>query len=132
MPPGLRHHVLPRPASPRASHSLSSPPSLTGTLTKSRPARSPGRGPACPHLSPHRPGLSSTSPQPMDHTLLDTMAPGESMSTADIFSLEIPSFSVELDSLLDEFRVAPCRKSVAMTDAPEGKAEPEEPENTLL
>ncbi|XP_064170435.1 rho GTPase-activating protein 44-like isoform X2 [Anguilla rostrata] len=133
-PPGYATMSSPgQPPPPGASHSLSSPPSLTGTLTKSRPAPKPRQRPSLPPPQPPTaPGLSSTSPQPMDHTLLDTMAPGESMSTADIFSLEIPSFSVELDSLLDEFRVAPCRKSVAMTDAPEGKAEPEEPENTLL
>ncbi|KAG9337881.1 hypothetical protein JZ751_027533 [Albula glossodonta] len=63
-------------------HSLSSPPSLTGTLTKSRPAPKPRQRPSLPPPQPPTaPGLSSTSPQPMDHTLLDTMAPGESMST---------------------------------------------------
>ncbi|XP_058269701.1 rho GTPase-activating protein 44 isoform X9 [Hemibagrus wyckioides] len=43
-------------------------------------------------------------------------------STADLFSLEIPSINVNLDSLLDEFRVgAPCRSSLAMADSPEGE-----------
>ncbi|XP_017561430.1 rho GTPase-activating protein 44 isoform X5 [Pygocentrus nattereri] len=38
-------------------------------------------------------------------------------STADLFSLEIPSINVNLDSLLDEFRVgAPCRSSMAVAD----------------
>ncbi|XP_060757678.1 rho GTPase-activating protein 44 isoform X4 [Neoarius graeffei] len=43
-------------------------------------------------------------------------------STADLFSLEIPSINVNLDSLLDEFRVGvPCRSSLAMADSPEGE-----------
>ncbi|KAM9456845.1 rho GTPase-activating protein 44 isoform 4-T7 [Clarias gariepinus] len=41
-------------------------------------------------------------------------------STADLFSLEIPSINVNLDSLLDEFRVGvPSRSSLAMADSPE-------------
>uniref|UniRef100_A0AAX7V2F1 Rho GTPase-activating protein 44 n=1 Tax=Astatotilapia calliptera TaxID=8154 RepID=A0AAX7V2F1_ASTCA len=54
-------------------HSLSSPPSLTGTLTKSRP----------PPIAP--PGLTGPPvapvPQPMEQGLLDGLSPGESMST---------------------------------------------------
>ncbi|XP_046721505.1 rho GTPase-activating protein 44 isoform X5 [Silurus meridionalis] len=43
-------------------------------------------------------------------------------STADLFSLEIPSINVNLDSLLDEFRVGvPCRSSLAVADSPEGE-----------
>lgn len=41
-------------------------------------------------------------------------------SSADLFSLEIPSINVNLDSLLDEFRVGvPSRSSLAMADSPE-------------
>ncbi|XP_036408086.1 rho GTPase-activating protein 44-like isoform X2 [Megalops cyprinoides] len=65
------------------AHSLSSPPSLTGTLTKSRPAPKPRQRPSLPPPQPPTaPGLSGTSPQPLDHTLLDSIPPGESMSTA--------------------------------------------------
>uniref|UniRef100_A0A3P9D450 Rho GTPase-activating protein 44 n=1 Tax=Maylandia zebra TaxID=106582 RepID=A0A3P9D450_9CICH len=89
-------------------HSLSSPPSLTGTLTKSRPP-----------------------PIPMEQGLLDGLSPGESMST-DIFNYEIPSINVNLDSLIDEFSGAPCRRSMAVTD-PEGDGVPEEePQSTTL
>ncbi|KAG7460236.1 hypothetical protein MATL_G00219300 [Megalops atlanticus] len=64
------------------AHSLSSPPSLTGTLTKSRPAPKPRQRPSLPPPQPPiAPGLSGTSPQPLDHTLLDSIPPGESMST---------------------------------------------------
>ncbi|KAK3552799.1 hypothetical protein QTP86_022577, partial [Hemibagrus guttatus] len=103
------------------SHSLlSSPPSLTGTLNKSRPAPKPRQRPSLP--PPQPPTLPPSVPQPMEQGLLDGLSPGESMSTADLFSLEIPSINVNLDSLLDEFRVgAPCRSSLAMADSPEGE-----------
>ncbi|KAK2829411.1 hypothetical protein Q7C36_017401 [Tachysurus vachellii] len=103
------------------SHSLlSSPPSLTGTLNKSRPAPKPRQRPSLP--PPQPPTLPPSVPQPMEQGLLDGLSPGESMSTADLFSLEIPSINVNLDSLLDEFRVGvPCRSSLAMADSPEGE-----------
>ncbi|XP_073670157.1 rho GTPase-activating protein 44 isoform X5 [Paramisgurnus dabryanus] len=47
-------------------------------------------------------------------------------STADFFSLEIPSINVNLDSLLDEFRVVPCRSSFATVSSPEGESVSEE------
>ncbi|XP_052408446.1 rho GTPase-activating protein 44 isoform X5 [Carassius gibelio] len=46
-------------------------------------------------------------------------------STADFFSLEIPSINVNLDSLLDEFRV-PRRSSLAAVSSPEGESLSEE------
>uniref|UniRef100_A0A1A8R8M7 Rho GTPase-activating protein 44 n=1 Tax=Nothobranchius rachovii TaxID=451742 RepID=A0A1A8R8M7_9TELE len=71
-------------------------------------------------------------PQPMEQGLLDGLSPGESMST-DIFSYEIPSINVNLDSLIDEFSGAPCRRSVAVIDSPEGDAmSEEEPQSTIL
>ncbi|KAM9456841.1 rho GTPase-activating protein 44 isoform 1-T1 [Clarias gariepinus] len=101
------------------SHSvLSSPPSLTGTLNKSRPAPKPRQRPSLP--PPQPPTIPPSVPQPMEQGLLDGLSPGESMSTADLFSLEIPSINVNLDSLLDEFRVGvPSRSSLAMADSPE-------------
>ncbi|XP_056128532.1 rho GTPase-activating protein 44 isoform X5 [Rhinichthys klamathensis goyatoka] len=47
-------------------------------------------------------------------------------STADYFSLDIPSINVNLDSLLDEFRVGPCRSSFAAVSSPEGESVSEE------
>lgn len=54
--------------------------------------------------------------------------------SADLFSLEIPSINVNLDSLLDEFRVGvPCRSSLAMADSPEGeRVIEEESQSTTL
>lgn len=62
--------------------SLSSPPSLAGTLTKARPTPKPPR--QRPSLPPPQPPTTpGTSPQPLDHStgLLDGLSPGESMST---------------------------------------------------
>ncbi|XP_051796998.1 rho GTPase-activating protein 44 isoform X4 [Acanthochromis polyacanthus] len=119
-------------------HSLSSPPSLTGTLTKSRPAPKPRQRPSLPPPQPPTapPGFTGSAmapvPQPLEQGLLDGLSPGESMST-DIFNYEIPSINVNLDSLIDEFSGAPCRRSLAVTDSPEGDAVPEEePQSTTL
>ncbi|XP_077067872.1 rho GTPase-activating protein 44 isoform X3 [Siphateles boraxobius] len=105
-------------------HMLSSPPSLTGTLTKSRPTPKPRQRPSLP--PPQPPTVPPTVPQPLEQGLLDGLSPGESMSTADYFSLEIPSINVNLDSLLDEFRVGPCRSSFAAVSSPEGESVSEE------
>uniref|UniRef100_A0A8C7XPI3 Rho GTPase-activating protein 44 n=1 Tax=Oryzias sinensis TaxID=183150 RepID=A0A8C7XPI3_9TELE len=62
--------------------SLSSPPSLAGTLNKPRPTPKPPR--QRPNLPPPQPpSTPGTSPQPLDHSsgLLDGLSPGESMST---------------------------------------------------
>ncbi|XP_063760955.1 rho GTPase-activating protein 44 isoform X2 [Eleginops maclovinus] len=71
-----------------APHSLSSPPSLTGTLTKSRPAPKPRQRPSLPPPQPPTapPGFTGSAmapvPQPLEQGLLDGLSPGESMSTA--------------------------------------------------
>lgn len=68
-----------------ATHSLSSPPSLTGTLTKSRPAPKPRQRPSLPPPQPPTAplGLSAPAPgpQPLEQGFLDGLSPGESMST---------------------------------------------------
>ncbi|XP_070962746.1 rho GTPase-activating protein 44-like isoform X3 [Oncorhynchus clarkii lewisi] len=63
--------------------SLSSPPSLAGTLTKARPTPKPPRQrPSLP--PPQPPSTPGSSPQPLEHGggLLEGLSPGESMSTA--------------------------------------------------
>ncbi|XP_077413770.1 rho GTPase-activating protein 44 isoform X4 [Vanacampus margaritifer] len=130
--------VLP-PSSPGqtplgAPHSLSSPSSLTGTLTKSRPAPKPRQRPSLPPPQPPtipvgfagQAPVQIPVPQPLEQVLTDGLSPGESMST-DIFNYEIPSINVNLDSLIDEFSCAPCRRSLPTTDsAALGEAAPEE------
>ncbi|XP_027141584.1 rho GTPase-activating protein 44 isoform X1 [Larimichthys crocea] len=137
-PPGQVPPSSPGQTPLGAPHSLSSPPSLTGTLTKSRPAPKPRQRPSLPPPQPPTapPGFTGPAmaplPQPLEQGLLDGLSPGESMST-DIFNYEIPSINVNLDSLIDEFSGAPCRRSLAVTDSPEGDAVPEEePQSTTL
>ncbi|XP_061740887.1 rho GTPase-activating protein 44 isoform X1 [Nerophis ophidion] len=113
-------------------HSLSSPSSLTGTLTKSRPAPKPRQRPSLPPPQPPTVPAEFAAPvpvpvpQPLEQGLADGLSPGESMST-DIFNYEIPSINVNLDSLIDEFSGAPCRRSPAREVAPE-----DEPQTTTL
>uniref|UniRef100_A0A673Y050 Rho GTPase-activating protein 44 n=1 Tax=Salmo trutta TaxID=8032 RepID=A0A673Y050_SALTR len=66
---------------------LSSPPSLAGTLTKARPTPKPPRQrPSLP--PPQPPSTLGSSPQPLEHSggLLDGLSPGESMSTGKCFN----------------------------------------------
>ncbi|XP_078807072.1 rho GTPase-activating protein 44 isoform X6 [Oryzias latipes] len=137
-PPGQVPPSSPGQTPLGALHSLSSPPSLTGTLTKSRPAPKPRQRPSLPPpqpptVPPGMPGMATSAvSQPLEQGLLDGLSPGESMST-DIFNYEIPSINVNLDSLIDEFSGAPCRRSLAVTDSPEGDAlAEEEPQSTIL
>ncbi|XP_030200234.1 rho GTPase-activating protein 44 isoform X3 [Gadus morhua] len=118
----------PPPPPGSGPYSLSSPPSLAGTLTKSRPGHSKPR--QRPSLPPPQP----PSAPPPDPELLEGLSPGESMST-DIFNYEIPPINVNLDSLIDEFSGAPCRRYMGyyMADSPEGDAvAEEEPQSTTL
>ncbi|XP_072846507.2 rho GTPase-activating protein 44 isoform X8 [Pogona vitticeps] len=85
------------PLSPAAAPSLSSPPSLTSTLTKSRPTPKPRQRPTLPPPQPPTSNASGSSPQSTEHTILDGMSPGESMST-DLVHLDIPSIHVEVDA----------------------------------
>uniref|UniRef100_A0A8C1JLT9 Rho GTPase-activating protein 44 n=1 Tax=Cyprinus carpio TaxID=7962 RepID=A0A8C1JLT9_CYPCA len=123
-PPGHAPTSSPGQTPLGGSHTLSSLPSLTGTLTKSRPTPMPSQRPSLP--PPQPPTVPPMAPPPLEQGLLDGLSPGESMSTADFFSLEIPSINVNLDSLLDEFRVVPCRSSLAAVSSPEGESVSEE------
>ncbi|KAK5611116.1 Rho GTPase-activating protein 44 [Crenichthys baileyi] len=132
-PPGQLPPSSPGQTPLGPTHSLSSPPSLSGTLTKSRPALKPRQRPSLPPPQPPpAPPPMVPVPQPLEQGLLDGLSPEESMST-DIFNYEIPSINVNLDSLIDEFSGAPCRRSLALTDSPEGDAvSEEEPQSTIL
>ncbi|XP_026532813.1 rho GTPase-activating protein 44 [Notechis scutatus] len=96
-PPG--YTLSSGPLSPVAAPSLSSPPSLTSTLTKSRPTPKPRQRPTLPPPQPPTSNASGSSPQSTEHTILDDMSPGESMST-DLAHLDIPSIHVEVDATL--------------------------------
>lgn len=114
--------------------SLSSPPSLAGTLTKNRPTPKPPRQrPSLP--PPQPPSTPGTSPQPLDHStgLLDGLSPGESMSTDALCNLDIPVIDVDLDSIFDLPHISPFRNSVALFESTNNRAESEEEsESTVL
>ncbi|XP_035998079.1 rho GTPase-activating protein 44 isoform X4 [Fundulus heteroclitus] len=114
--------------------SLSSPPSLAGTLTKPRPTPKPPRNrPSLP--PPQPPTTPGTSPQPLEHSsgLLDGLPPGESMSTDSLCNLDIPFISMELDSILELTYISPFRNSLTLLESPKSKADSEEEsESTVL
>ncbi|XP_030063949.1 rho GTPase-activating protein 44 isoform X3 [Microcaecilia unicolor] len=107
--------------------SLSSPPSLTSTLSKSRPAPKPRQRPSLPPPQPPTPGLPGSSPQSVEHTILDGLSPGESMST-DLAHFDIPSILIEIDAALQRDSMEQMQKrSVAVKTDSE-----EESESTAL
>ncbi|XP_076615596.1 rho GTPase-activating protein 44-like isoform X3 [Chaetodon auriga] len=114
--------------------SLSSPPSLAGTLTKARPTPKPPR--QRPNLPPPQPPTTpGTSPQSLEHStgLLDGLSPGESMSTDSLCNLDIPIINVELDGIFDLPHISPFRNSVALLESTSKRAESEEEsESTVL
>ncbi|XP_061666243.1 rho GTPase-activating protein 44-like isoform X1 [Syngnathoides biaculeatus] len=117
--------------------SLSSPPSLAGTLIKARPTPKPPR--QRPNLPPPQPpSTPGTSPQPLDHSsgLLDGLSPGESMSTDSFCNLDIPVIDMELDGLLDLAHISHLRHSVALLDSSRLRAteseEGEDSDSTVL
>ncbi|XP_040885206.1 rho GTPase-activating protein 44-like isoform X1 [Toxotes jaculatrix] len=114
--------------------SLSSPPSLAGTLTKARPTPKPPR--QRPSLPPPQPPTTpGTSPQPLEHSsgLLDGLSPGESMSTDSLCNLDIPVINMELDGIFDLPHISPFRNSVALLELTNNRAESEEEsESTVL
>ncbi|XP_061563675.1 rho GTPase-activating protein 44-like isoform X4 [Cololabis saira] len=114
--------------------SLSSPPSLAGTLTKPRPTPKPPRQrPSLP--PPQPPSTPGTSPQPLEHSsgLLDGLSPGESMSTDSLCNLDIPIINMELDSIFDLTHISPFRNSVALGESINSRADSEEEsESTVL
>ncbi|XP_008275971.1 rho GTPase-activating protein 44 [Stegastes partitus] len=115
--------------------SLSSPPSLAGTLTKARPTPKPPR--QRPNLPPPQPPTTpGTSPQPLEHSsgLLDGLSPGESMSTDSLCNLDIPIINMELDGIFDLPHISPFRNSVALLESTGSRNadSEEESESTVL
>ncbi|KAK2820722.1 hypothetical protein Q5P01_023681 [Channa striata] len=137
-PQGYATIGSPSQAQMATTPSLSSPPSLAGTLTKSRPTPKPPR--QRPNLPPPQPPTTpGTSPQPLDHSsgLLDGLSPGESMSTDSLCNLDIPVINMELDGIFDLPHISPFRNSVDRFAANRNRAESEgdteeESESTAL
>ncbi|CAJ1075180.1 rho GTPase-activating protein 44 isoform X3 [Xyrichtys novacula] len=100
------------------------------------PSSSPQSSSQSPHSTEHSPHTlrkGSKKLAPVPPKVPYGQSGGMSDQSTDIFNYEIPSINVNLDSLIDEFSGAPCRRSVAVTDSPEGDAVPEEePQSTTL
>ncbi|CAM4405014.1 unnamed protein product [Leuciscus chuanchicus] len=82
-----------------------------------------------PHSAEHSPHTlrnASKKLAPVPPKIPYCQSGGMSDQSTDYFSLEIPSINVNLDSLLDEFRVGPCRSSFAAVSSPEGESVSEE------
>ncbi|XP_052408450.1 rho GTPase-activating protein 44 isoform X6 [Carassius gibelio] len=75
--------------------------------------------------SPHTLRKASKKLAPVPPKVPYGQSGGISDQSTDFFSLEIPSINVNLDSLLDEFRV-PRRSSLAAVSSPEGESLSEE------
>nr|XP_020460314.1 rho GTPase-activating protein 44-like isoform X4 [Monopterus albus] len=135
-PQGYATIGSPGQAQAATTPSLSSPPSLAGTLTKTRPTPKPPR--QRPSLPPPQPPTTpGTSPQPLEHStgLLDGLSPGESMSTDSLCTLDIPTINMELDDIFDLPHISPLRNSVALLESTNDRAESEseeEAESTVL
>ncbi|XP_020511047.1 rho GTPase-activating protein 44 isoform X4 [Labrus bergylta] len=100
------------------------------------PSSSPQSSSQSPHSTEHSPHTlrkGSKKLAPVPPKVPYGQSGGMSDQSTDIFNYEIPSINVNLDSLIDEFSGAPCRRSRAVTDSPEGDAVPEEePQSTTL
>ncbi|XP_076007896.1 rho GTPase-activating protein 44-like isoform X1 [Genypterus blacodes] len=134
-PQGYATISSPGQAQAATTPSLSSPPSLAGTLTKARPTPKPPR--QRPNLPPPQPpSTPGSSPQPLEHSsgLLDGLSPGESMSTDSLCNLDIPIINMELDDIFDVPHISTFRNSLALRElAANSKAESEEEsESTVL
>ncbi|XP_068769784.1 rho GTPase-activating protein 44 isoform X2 [Struthio camelus] len=117
--------------SPAAAPSLSSPPpSLTSTLTKSRPTPKPRQRPTLPPPQPPTASLPGSSPQPAEPSLLDGLAPGESMSTG-LVHFDIPSIHVEIDTALRRDPLEPTQR-LSVAGKVDSEEEEEESESTAL
>ncbi|KAG7259416.1 LOW QUALITY PROTEIN: hypothetical protein CRUP_038536 [Coryphaenoides rupestris] len=83
--PGQQQQQQQQPPPGSGPYSLSSPPSLAGTLTKSRPGHGkPRQRPSLPPPQPPGPGNAAHLPDSDPHLqqgLLEGLSPGESMST---------------------------------------------------
>uniref|UniRef100_A0A8C5R8G4 Rho GTPase-activating protein 44 n=1 Tax=Leptobrachium leishanense TaxID=445787 RepID=A0A8C5R8G4_9ANUR len=97
--------------------SLSSPPPLTSTLTKSRPTPKPRQRPSLPPPQPPT-TQSASSPQSAENSILDGLSPGESMST-DIIHFDIPSILIEIDTALQRDAMKQRRSAEGRTQSDE-------------
>nr|XP_023649980.1 rho GTPase-activating protein 44-like isoform X3 [Paramormyrops kingsleyae] len=131
-PQGYATVSSPGQASPATPTSLSSPPSLSGTLTKSRAAAKPRQRPSLPP-PPQPPTAPGSSPQSLEHGLLDGLSSGESMSTDSLLEPDHPPVYADPDGPHNKHKAAPSGDSAPMAAGQTRRAESEEEsESTVL
>ncbi|XP_034448796.1 rho GTPase-activating protein 44 isoform X5 [Hippoglossus hippoglossus] len=136
-PPRLTSSLKSKELSPVTGHKAiqvagpTVPPSSSSPQSSSQSPHSTEHSPHTLHKGQHLTGSKKLAPVPPKVPY--GQSGGMSDQSTDIFNYEIPSINVNLDSLIDEFSGAPCRRSLAVTDSPEGDAVPEEePQSTTL
>ncbi|XP_062263337.1 rho GTPase-activating protein 44 isoform X2 [Platichthys flesus] len=131
-PPRLTSSLKSKELSPVTGHKGIQVAGPTVPPSSSSP-QSSSQSPHSTEHSPHTLHKGSKKLAPVPPKVPYGQSGGMSDQSTDIFSYEIPSINVNLDSLIDEFSGAPCRRSRAVTDSPEGDAVPEEePQSTTL
>ncbi|XP_028824651.1 rho GTPase-activating protein 44-like isoform X2 [Denticeps clupeoides] len=121
-------------ASPGQCHLATTPPSLAGTLPVARPAPKLRQRASLPP-PPQPPSTPSSSPQPLEHSLLDGLSPVESMSTDPLSTLHVPTISTpptKQDAILESTSGAPYRNSIAVVKNMSRVESEEETESTEL
>ncbi|XP_016146366.1 rho GTPase-activating protein 44 isoform X4 [Sinocyclocheilus grahami] len=117
-PPRLTSTLKSKELSPVIGHKSVQPSGATVPPVSGQQSNS--QSPHSAEHSPHTLHKASKKLAPVPPKVPYGQSGGISdQSTADFFSLEIPSINVNLDSLLDEFRVVPCRSSFAAVSSPE-------------
>ncbi|XP_051995611.1 rho GTPase-activating protein 44-like isoform X3 [Xyrauchen texanus] len=122
-PPRLTSTLKSKELSPVIGHKSVQPSGATVPPVSGQQSNS--QSPHSAEHSPHTIHKASKKLAPVPPKVPYGQSGGMSdQSTADLFSLEIPSINVNLDSLLDEFRVVPCHFSTL--SSPDGDSVSEE------
>nr|XP_043907133.1 rho GTPase-activating protein 44 isoform X4 [Solea senegalensis] len=132
-PPRLTSSLKSKELSPVIGHKAIQVAGPTVPPSCSSSPQSSSQSPHSTEHSPHTLRKGSKKLAPVPPKVPYGQSGGMSDQSTDIFNYEIPSINVNLDSLIDEFSGAPYRKSLAVTDSPEGDTVPdEEPQSTTL
>ncbi|XP_058509738.1 rho GTPase-activating protein 44 isoform X5 [Solea solea] len=132
-PPRLTSSLKSKELSPVIGHKAIQVAGPTVPPSCSSSPQSSSQSPHSTEHSPHTLRKGSKKLAPVPPKVPYCQSGGMSDQSTDIFNYEIPSINVNLDSLIDEFSGAPYRRSLAVTDSPEGDTVPdEEPQSTTL
>ncbi|XP_042575764.1 rho GTPase-activating protein 44-like isoform X6 [Cyprinus carpio] len=123
-PPRLTSTLKSKELSPVIGHKAMQASGVTVPPVSGQQSNS--QSPHSAEHSPHTLRNASKKLAPVPPKVPYGQSGGMSDQSTDFFSLEIPSINVNLDSLLDEFRVVPCRSSYAAVSSPEGESVSEE------